>query len=156
MIAVYRHAPLLIALASALAMGTALVSQYGFDLHPCPLCIYQRIPYVVAGLIALVAVVKPALRKPALTVIAVAFVINTGIAGYHVGVEQQWWASAVCGGGIPEVSTADDLLAALSVKPEKACDEVDATLFGLSMATYNVVACAALAAFAWMARQNRG
>jgi len=153
--AAFRHAPLLIVLACMGAMGTALISQYGFDLHPCPLCIYQRIPYVVAGLIAATALVRPGLADKALALIAAAFVVNTGIALYHVGVEQHWWASAVCGGGIPEVSTANDLLAALSEKPEKACDEVDATLFGISMATYNVAACAVLAIFAWKARQAR-
>lgn len=150
-----RHAPVLIVLASVGALGTALVSQYGFDLHPCPLCIYQRIPYVVAGLIAAAAVVRPGLANAALALIAAAFAVNTGIALYHVGVEQHWWASAVCGGGLPEVSTANDLLSAMSARPEKACDEVDATLFGLSMATYNAVACAVLAAFAWVARQPR-
>ena len=82
----------------------------------------------------------------------VVFVIGSGIAFYHVGVEQHWWASAAsCGAGggaaggeMPQ--TVDQLRQLLAQsKPAKACDEVDWTLFGLSMATYNVAFSLALA-----------
>jgi disulfide bond formation protein DsbB len=36
------------AAASALIVGSALISQYGFGMHPCKLCITQRWPYAIA------------------------------------------------------------------------------------------------------------
>ena len=46
------------AAAGALAIGAvlvALVTQYGFDMQPCPWCILQRLQFVVAGVLALAA-----------------------------------------------------------------------------------------------------
>lgn len=148
----FARAPLVLVVACAGALATAFVSQYAFGLEPCPLCLYQRAPYVFAAFACLATLVGGIPVRTALWVAAAFFTINAGIATYHVGVEQHWWASAVCGGGVPDIATGDDLMAALQQKPEKACDEVEATLFGISMATYNVAASVALAAFALRAR----
>jgi disulfide bond formation protein DsbB len=37
------------------AMGAGLYAQYGIGLEPCPLCVLQRVGFVAAGLLALVA-----------------------------------------------------------------------------------------------------
>jgi len=71
---------------------------------------------------------------------ALSFAVGAGIAFYHVGVEQQWWLSAApCGGGLDTSASNSDFLAALQQKPEKSCGDIDWTLFGISMATYNFV-----------------
>ena len=76
------------------------------------------------------------------TPVFLAILGGAGIAFYHVGVEQHWWASAAsCGSDAPgQTITMDQFQALLQQKPEKACDEIDWTLFGISMATYNVAA----------------
>lgn len=38
-----------------LSIAAALVMQYGFDLDPCPLCIFQRVAVMAAGVIFLLA-----------------------------------------------------------------------------------------------------
>ena len=50
--------PLFVAGAAAAALAAALISQYGFDLQPCVLCIWQRWPYLAAILLGLAAVVS--------------------------------------------------------------------------------------------------
>ncbi len=79
----------------------------------------------------------------------VAFLAGAEIAFYHVGVEQHWWRSvASCGvaASDPEPETVEELRRLLTeARTAKACDEVDWTLFGVSMATYNVAASLALA-----------
>lgn len=131
------------------SLATAYTAQYAFGLEPCPLCLYQRVPYWLAGILALAVLVKMNFRcRPCVINIAgVLFLIGAAIAFYHVGVEQHWWASAVCeGGGSGGPQTVDQLRQMLAQgKPEKACDEIDWTLFGLSMATYNVPVSLALA-----------
>ena len=43
--------PLLMALACVLAIGAALLAQYGFDMRPCPWCILQRLIFIVIALL---------------------------------------------------------------------------------------------------------
>ncbi|MHC8510103.1 MAG: disulfide bond formation protein B [Rhodospirillales bacterium] len=151
-----RRAPLLIAAACAVALGFAYLMQFGFGLAPCPLCLYQRIPYAAAAVLAALALMRPGHRRLLLTFIAAAFIINAATAFYHVGVEQHWWASAVCGeGGGAKVTTAAQLFAELKnpSSRELPCDKPVFMLFGLSMAGMNVIACLALAAFSWRARR---
>ena len=56
-----RPAPLLapIALASFGAVGLALVSQYRFDMLPCPWCTLQRLIFLIIGAFALLGLVLP-------------------------------------------------------------------------------------------------
>ncbi|MBT7942762.1 MAG: disulfide bond formation protein B [Alphaproteobacteria bacterium] len=135
-------APFGIFAVSATALINAYIAQYVFDLEPCILCLYQRIPYAVAGVLGGVAMFVPGVRLWAVRLAGLAFLVGAGIAFYHVGVEQHWWASAAsCGsaGGGDGPATVEELRQLLlNAKPVKACDEVDWTLFGLSMATYNV------------------
>ncbi len=136
--------------ASAGALATALVAQYWAGLEPCPLCLYQRVPFAAGGALALAALIAaPRARRPLLALIGLGFAVNAGIALYHVGVESHWWASAVCGGGPPTVASVEDLRRALTQPGPKPCDTVDWTLFGISMAGYNIVVSSGLAALAF-------
>ncbi len=56
-----RPAPLLalIAVASFGAVGLALVSQYQFDMLPCPWCTLQRLIFLLIGAFALLGLVLP-------------------------------------------------------------------------------------------------
>ena len=156
-----RWVPMAVLAASVGALATAYTVELAFGLEPCILCIYQRIPYAVAGVLGLLALLLPRgrYRVWAVASCGAAFVTGAGIAFYHVGVEQHWWMSvASCGssGGGPEPKIVEDLRTLLLAKPPKACDEIGWTLFGLSMATYNVAASLALAYGAfWGAQRMR-
>ncbi|MCB2108886.1 MAG: disulfide bond formation protein B [Rhodobacteraceae bacterium] len=138
-----------IAAASAGALGLALISQYGFDLWPCILCYYQRVPYGVAGVLALLAMM-PAVDGRSRRLVAChcagLFVVNAGIAFFHVGVEHRWWRGpSECIGQIKDYSSTD-LLAALSQAGRTGCEDPAFTFLGISMAGYNVLASLILAA----------
>jgi disulfide bond formation protein DsbB len=159
-----RLVPFGILAASVGALATAYTAQYAFGLEPCILCLYQRVPYALAGVLGLGALLLPngekgeQARTWAVAASGLVFLAGAGIAFYHVGVEQHWWASvAACGGGGGEgPKTVEALRQMLAEKPPKACDDVDWTLFGLSMATYNIGASLALAAAAfWGAARIR-
>ncbi|MEQ9641475.1 MAG: disulfide bond formation protein B [Alphaproteobacteria bacterium] len=147
-----RRAPLLLLLASVLALATAFVAQYGFDLQPCVLCLYQRWPYGVAIVLALAALAAPAYRGWLLALIGLTLLVDAGIAGYHVGVEQHWWAGTdACTGPSTQAKTLEELRAQIMATPVTRCDEVQWSLFGISMAGYNLIACLVLAGFAFVA-----
>jgi len=156
---VARLAPLLILAVSVGALGVAYFAEYGQGIEPCALCLWQRVPYAVAGLLAVAALLAPTggWRAALIALAGVAFAAGFGVALYHVGVERHWWASAACAAGSDKVpATVDELRAMLTAAPPKPCDALDWTLFGVSMATYNVFASAALAAGAlWAADKIR-
>ncbi|MEK9672335.1 MAG: disulfide bond formation protein B [Rhodospirillaceae bacterium] len=140
--------PLVLLAVAAGALGFAFHAQYALGLEPCNLCLAQRVPYAVIGVLAGFALIRPggAARRAVVLVAGIAFAAGSAVAVYHVGVEQHWWASAVCGGDLAkQSSTISDLLAGLRAPPEKSCDQVDWTFLGLSIATYNAAFSAAMA-----------
>ena len=151
----------LILLASVGALAAAFTAQYGFGLRPCVLCLYQRLPYGLAAVLALAGLVGPLAgrgRPVLLALCGLAFAVNTGIAVFHVGVEQHWWAglAACTGGGQPMAGSVEDLKAMLAGPPPPRCDQIPWSLFGISMAGYNIPASLVLAGFAaWAAANSR-
>jgi disulfide bond formation protein DsbB len=125
------------------ALAAAFAGQYLFGLEPCILCLYQRVPWGIAALIAAVGLAGWAGRRDAVPLAVCAFVFAAGgvLAFYHVGVEQHWWGSvAGCGGGPVSGLTLDDLRPESLATGLKPCDRVDWRLFGLSLAGYNTIA----------------
>jgi disulfide bond formation protein DsbB len=136
---------------SAALLAAALVSQYGFGLWPCPLCLWQRWPHGAAILIGLAALAVPGRLLPVLG--ALAALATAGIGLVHVGVEQGWWAGpAAClaGLGIGGLSPEALIDPTIAVPAAPRCDEIAFRFAGLSMAGWNVLLSAGLAA-AWLA-----
>ncbi len=141
--------------ASVLVVGSAVASQYIGGLEPCILCYYQRYPWYAAIAVALVALVLPGpanrhqARAALLGLCAVLFVAGAGIAAYHVGVEHKIFEGpASCGSVTITGQSIDALRAQLIGKPIVRCDQPAWTLFGVSMAGYNLVATLAMALIA--------
>ena len=144
-----RLLPLAVVAACAGALAVAFASEHLFGLDPCLLCHYQRAAYAAAGGLAMVGVfVRGGGRALMVALSAVAFLAGAGTAFYHVGVEQHWWEqTAACAGrpaGQSGLSVAE-LRQQMLAPPPKACDEVDWSLFGISLAGFNVLASLALA-----------
>jgi len=156
----------LVLAASVVVLGSALASQYIGGLRPCILCLYQRVPYAaviaLSGLALLAPAVgrplRPALARGVLAFCAVIFLVGAGIAAFHVGVEQGWWAGTeTCTGPDLNAMSPSQLRAYLMQAPIVRCDEVAWALFGISMAGYNVLVSLVLAAgSAWLARDLAG
>lgn len=144
-----RFAPLVLLLASACALGSAYTAQYAFGLEPCILCLYQRIPYALAGALAMGALFLPAASRGRAVVVGlcgVVFLAEAGLAFYHVGVEQHWWvAVTACSGEIKQGLSLDELKAALMATPPKRCDEITWTVLGQSITVWNTVIALGLA-----------
>jgi disulfide bond formation protein DsbB len=135
--------------ASASVLGAALLSQYWGGLAPCELCLLQRFPWAVAilvGLLALVAGSRPALPWVALLLAAV-FALSVAFAFYHVGVEQHWFAGPTActasGGG---AATLEDMKRQILGTAPVLCDRVQWSLFGVSLAGWNLLASLGMAA----------
>jgi disulfide bond formation protein DsbB len=111
---------------------------------------------IFLALLALGLRLDPRRMAMVLALCLLAFATDAGLALYHVGVEQHWWAGpASCSGGLGTVRSVEDLAALLS-KPISipSCDKVAWSLFGVSMAGYNLLACVGLAGFCALAAQR--
>ncbi len=147
-----RALPAFASLASAGALATAYGSQYLGGLQPCILCLYQRVPFwLVLVLGAVGAVLAARGRRDAarwlVVICGLAFLAGAGIAFFHVGVEQHWWAGTdTCAAPIMAAASLEELRAQLAAAPIVRCDDIPFELFGISFAGFNVMASLALAA----------
>jgi disulfide bond formation protein DsbB len=147
-----RTASLLLAIAAALILATVFAFQYLGGAAPCPLCIWQRYPYGV--LIALGVIGFFWQPRAMLVSSTLVLLVGAGLAGYHYGVEQGWFAlPAGCAAG-GEATSVEELRQMLREAPP-ACDQVQFTVLGLSLAAWNFLASLGLAAFAVYAASRR-
>lgn len=143
----FRDARIVAGIVTAVSLGALLGAyffQYVVGLAPCVLCLYQRIPHaviIVLGALGLVLAVRNHPKKTAFIVLlcALGFAVSTGLAFYHVGVEQRWWASAFEACSAPMSFNVDDLAAQLEKTPAVRCDAIAWQMFGISMAGYNAL-----------------
>lgn len=140
-----RAALLLLAFAATDILLVVFAMQYIGDLAPCRMCIWQRWPFAILIVLGLAgAFWRPRL---ALALAVPLLLISAGLAGYHVVVEQGWIAlPAGCTAG-GEATSVEELKALLAEAPP-SCDQVDFTLFGLSLAAWNLLVSLVLAGFA--------
>ena len=158
-----RYVPVVIVVASVAILGAALGFQYIGGLHPCALCIYQRIPYgvtIALGLVALVGAGRLGGRGTAAVaavtaLAALTFAAGAGVAAFHVGVEQGWWHGlSTCSTTLEPGLSFEEFKARIMKAPTARCDEVAWSLFGVSMAGYNFLLSLALAGGSlWAARR---
>ena len=148
----------LVLLGSIAVIGGALFSQYVGGLYPCELCLLERWPYYVGIPIALLAWLaggRSGLQVPgiALFLLFLIYTVSGGLAFYHVGVEQHWFAGpTACTGPGGAAHSVEELKAQLLAQQPVRCDEVQWSLFGVSLAGLNLVASVVLAGlslFAW-------
>ncbi len=128
---------LVVALSS---LSASLTAEYLFDKEPCALCLYQRVPFLITGFFATITLclMTPSRLTPIIFMFcAFIYFVGSGMAIYHVGIERLWWSSE-CSGSLSQNTSLEELRASLLQKAEKPCDEVNWSLFGISMATYNV------------------
>lgn len=148
-----------LAAVSAVALTMAFIAEHVYGLQPCILCLYQRLPFVVAIFLGLMGVwatcMTPKAAPFALGLLGLTFSANTVIAAYHTGVERHWWKSFLEGCAAPSMEgNITDVMAKIEATTHVVrCDEIPWVdpVIGLSMANYNVAMCAALAAIAFVA-----
>lgn len=149
-----RACTLFLLAASVGVLAMAFAFQHLGGLAPCVLCIWQRYPYVGAIVLAMAAYFlreRPPLAAGAVLLAGLVFLAGAGIGAFHVGVEQGWWqGTAACGGERPASASVEELYRRLMETTAVArCDVIPWSLFGISMAGYNIVLSLGLAAMAF-------
>jgi len=140
----------------AIALATiagAWFFQLVLDIKPCPMCLEQRYAYYLA--IPLAAVVAFGAAKGAgrallvagFAVLFCATLFNAAFGVFHAGVEWGWWPGPTeCTGSAVDFGDPGKLLESLNAVKIVRCDEVQWRFLGLSLAGYNALISALMAA----------
>ncbi|HYP67124.1 MAG TPA: disulfide bond formation protein B [Thiobacillaceae bacterium] len=151
-----RHLWLGIALYSAGLVVAALILGAWLNLHPCPLCIFQRLLFMIMSVLSLAAFLGfrgPAGRVAGVLTLLVA-VSGAAVAGYQIWLQAQPAAMFTCGGANPNlierlVDWLGQRLPSLFLATG-ICGDKELVILGYSLAAWSAAAFAAGAcACAW-------
>ena len=121
---------------SLLSLFIAFYIEFFLGHQPCKLCIYQRIPYLIAIFVTFfgISYIKNLVW---LYILFLVFFSNFLLSGYHFGIEQEIFNEfSGCTGDSINIIDKDELLN--SLKSEiNSCKNVNFTVFGLSLASIN-------------------
>ena len=130
----------LIFIFSILALASAFFIEYVLGYQPCNLCIYERIPYLMAITIIVLNYKFNVLEKYFILLLILIFLASTFLSLYHLGIEQGLIKeSLVCDlkkGS--DLLSKDDILKQLQEKNIN-CKDVTFKIMGLSLTSYNIL-----------------
>ena len=151
-----RQLMALIALVALALIVGAFVLEHGFNAAPCRMCWWQRYGHWVLAVLACAGVVAAQLgaRLRVLTAafagVLLAALASGGIGAWQAAGQLGWVElPAVCQGAAAHLAAQGDLLASLQafVAPPR-CDARGFEILGLTLAMWNVLAMAGVAALA--------
>ena len=130
----------LILIISVFALSAAYFIQYILDHKPCNLCLIERLPYISSIIIILLGLILKKFEKFILILLASVFICATAISFYHFGIEQGFFKESLACVSNNDINILNkkDLLNEFQ-KTTVSCKDVEFTLFGLSLATINVI-----------------
>ncbi len=123
----------------------ALYLQYGRDIYPCPLCIFQRVAVIATGVVFLAAAVHGPGRSGAIVYAVLTFITagtGAGLAAWQVWIQAQPKGSvAACGMGLDymlETLPLTDVVARV-LQGSGECADQGWVLLGLAIAAWTFV-----------------
>ena len=145
-------AALIIAVVGAATIAGAWFFELVLKLRPCPLCLEQRVPYYIGIPLALAVAFAAwrgaprALVAGGLLVLAGLMVWGAYLGVFHAGIEWKLWAGPAECSGAAAFGPAGGLRERLQNIVVVRCDEAAWRFLGISLAGYNALISAALAA----------
>ena len=130
----------IIFLVSTVALLSAFFIEYILGHQPCNLCIFERIPYLLAIIIILFNFKFNQFGKFFILLLVIVFLFGTILSLYHLGIEQGFiQESLVC-----DLKSGSNLLSKEEIlkqlqEKDISCKDVTFKIFGLSLTSYNIL-----------------
>ena len=129
-------------LVSFALLGFGLVLQHVVGLHPCPMCVMQRMAFIVIGILALIAAIHGPQRtgqRVYATLIAIAALVGASIAARQTWLQLDPPPFPECGPGLSFMLGNFSLADALPMifRGSGDCSAVDWTFLGGSIANWS-------------------
>jgi disulfide bond formation protein DsbB len=118
---------------------------------PCDLCYLERWAYYAGIPFALLLfALNPGWIRPGLVLLGLVLVANAILGGWHAGIEWNFWKG-------PASCTSDSLSGGLPNLTQHIvlCNEAALRIFGISLAGWNAICCAGLAAIAFYGARHK-
>ena len=129
---------IIIFIISLLSLLIALYIEFFLGYRPCKLCIYQRIPYLIAIFLTFLGI---SYSKNFIWLYALLLIFFSSflLSGYHLGIEQEIFKEfSGCTGNSLDIIDKNELLKLLNSQIN-SCKNVDFKIFGLSLAAINLL-----------------
>ena len=158
-----RYVWLAVAVASAGLVVASFALTVWLKLHPCPLCIFQRLLFMIMSVLALAAFLgaRRSAAKAAGALALLTALSGAGAAAYQLWLQAQPAALLTCGGADPNlierlVDWLGQKLPALFLATG-ICGDKELVILGLSLAAWALTAFAASGvAILWLLLQKHG
>lgn len=127
---------------SIIALSTAYIAEYIFHYTPCPLCVYERFPYLTLIKICLTALIIRQLSKYTLIFILLTILSSCILSTYHSFIERGiLQPSALCSSmlHIPKGLSIQHIKQMFYSQPITSCMKPAIKIFGISMTEYNLL-----------------
>ena len=128
---------LLITAISIFTLLSAVYIEYILGVKPCVLCIYQRVPYMIAIFFCFYGYYNLK-NKLWIYLLVITFLLSAILSGYHVGIENNIFKEfSGCTSNNTDIIDKDELLKSLK-ETQPNCKDVTFKLLGFSLATINI------------------
>jgi len=148
----YQQVLIINFLFSFCALVLVYISQYFFDLLPCILCIYQRIPLAIILITIIISLIlatkkiskkinQQIIKKLSLAIITLSLLSNVILSFYHSGVERKIFKMTTKCQSDKSLNPQDlEQLRAMIANAKLAkCDDISFSFLKLSMANWNLI-----------------
>tara|TARA_B100000965_G_C19197326_1_gene585805 strand:- start:16 stop:516 length:501 start_codon:yes stop_codon:yes gene_type:complete len=129
----------IVTLFSVVALSSAYIAEFYFNLSPCLMCLKQREPYYVIILAFLIAMIF-GLQQKIWFYLGIQIISIYGLfySIWHVGIENKLLSGpASCSGSLMITNNTTNLKEQILAKPVINCEDVAWSILGLSAATIN-------------------
>ena len=129
---------LLILTLSTISLISVFYIEYIFEVKPCILCLYQRIPYLISIFVCLFGLTN---SKKFLWIyfLIFIFILSLALSGYHMGIENNIFEEfKECTSKNLNITNKSEIIKSLrDTMPN--CKNINFRIFGFSLATINFV-----------------
>tara|TARA_B100000700_G_scaffold269592_1_gene311075 strand:+ start:322 stop:810 length:489 start_codon:yes stop_codon:yes gene_type:complete len=123
---------------SIISLLSAIYIEHSIGIKPCKLCIYQRVPYLLAIFVSFLGYYYSN-NKLFINLLILIFVTSFVISGYHVGIENEIFNEFPgCTSQNIKLLDKSEILDSLK-NSALSCKNVDFKILGISLATINFI-----------------
>ena len=125
---------------SIFAILAAYFIQYVLGHQPCNLCLIERLPYIFSIIIIPICLFTQKFEKIILIILSLTFFAAALLSFYHFGIEQGFIKeSLVCDLNSSNNELSKETLLNQLKEMPISCKDVTFKVFGLSLATFNIL-----------------
>ncbi|WPX95969.1 disulfide bond formation protein B [Candidatus Bandiella euplotis] len=117
----------------------AYIAEYFYNLAPCKLCLYQRVPYIAISFLTVLSFMLP-LGKFFFTMCELLLLVGFCMSIFHFGVEKNFFQfSTACANNLQTAQNFEAFKAMLVQQDYVLCDQVSFKIVGVPISLINAI-----------------